>query len=97
VSRFDTGQTDVPSAGTAVQISNTSDRVRWIRFKAIPGNTGSGFVGKSDVSATNGFTLEKDDDIGLAFDFKEGSVPFSDFWVDAANNGDDVEWAVILD
>jgi hypothetical protein len=61
--RFDAGTTDVPSAGTAVQISN-------------------------------GFELEAGD--SKTENFGDGSVAFSAFYVDAATNGDDVDWTVIL-
>jgi hypothetical protein len=93
--RFDSGITDVPSAGTAVQISNTSDKVLWIKFKA---SVGTIYVGKSDVSSTNGYPVTTAAGLGLELDFGEhdGSVLLSEFWVDGATNGDDAAWAVIL-
>ena len=52
--RFDAGTTDVPSAGTAVQLSNTADRVVWIRVSARTGISGAVYFGRSDVAAANG-------------------------------------------
>jgi hypothetical protein len=92
--RFDAGTTDVPSGGTRVQISNTSDRVKAIEAHAPSGNTGSVYFGVSDVSVTNGRELAPGE--AVAYSFGEGSVLFSTFYVDAATNGDDVDWAVIL-
>ena len=92
--RFDAGTTDVPSAGTAVQISNTNDRVKAIEAHALSGNTGSIFFGVADVSATNGRELAPGE--AVAYSFGEGSVLFSAFYVDAATSGDDLNWVVIL-
>jgi hypothetical protein len=52
------------------------------------------YFGVSDVSATNGRELAPGE--AVAYSFGEGSVLFSTFYVDAATNGDDVDWAVIL-
>ena len=93
--RFDTGTTDVPSAGTAEQISNTPDRVKAIEAPAPSGNTGSVYFGVSDVSATNGRELAPGE--AATYSFGAGSVLFSVFFVDAATSGDDLDWAVILD
>ena len=36
---FDSGTTNVATAGTEVQISNTTNKVRWIKVKALAGNS----------------------------------------------------------
>ena len=92
--RFDSGTTDVPSATTRVQISNTSDRVKAIDVRGRPGNTGNIFFGVIDVSATKGWTLQPGESISITFG--EGSAKFADFYVDAATSGDDVDWSVVL-
>ena len=92
--RFDAGTTDVPSAGTRVQISNTTHKIRKISVQARDGNAGKVYFGVSDVSASNGWELAAGEIKDL--DFEEGSVPFSEFWVGAATNGDDMDWAVII-
>ena len=51
---FDAGTTTVATAGTEVQISNTTNKVRWIQVKALAANSGIAYLGVSDVSATNG-------------------------------------------
>jgi hypothetical protein len=92
--RFDSGTTDIPTAGTRVQISNTNDAVKAIEVRARVGNAGNTYFGVSDVSSTNGRELEPGATASL--DFGDGSVKFSVFYVDAATNGDDVDWMVIL-
>ena len=47
--RVDQGITNVSSAGTAVQLLNTTNRVKWVGFKALAGNSGLAYVGVSDV------------------------------------------------
>ena len=92
--RFLAGTTDIPNAGTRVQISNTADKVKTIAVRGRVGNTGNVYFGVSDVASTTGWELEPGD--YKSVDFGEGSVPLSVFFVDAATNGDDVDWAVVL-
>ena len=93
--RFDTGTTDVPGAGTRVQISNTTDRILWIKVSARTGISGALYFGRSDVAAANGYELSAND--SLEMDFRPGSEAFSAFYVDASANGNDLDWAVILE
>lgn len=97
--RFDSGSVNVVTGGTAVQVSNTLDKVLWIRFKAFGANTGLTYVGLSDVSSSNGYELGASGGIDgeLELEFRPGSVLFNVFWVDAVVNGEDVTWAAILD
>jgi hypothetical protein len=93
--RFDTGTTDVPSAGTRVQLSNTVDRILWIRVSARTGISGALYFGRSDVAAATGYELSAND--YLEMDFRPGSEVFSAFYVDSSANGNDLDWAVILE
>lgn len=97
--RFDAGTTNIPTAGTRVQISNTNDRVLSVSITARAGNTGNIYLGFDDVSSTNGKELRPGETAVVEFgDGREegGSVLFSTFYVDAATNGDDADWMVIL-
>ena len=94
---FDIGTTTVSTAGTEVQISNTANRVRYIKVKALAANSGITYLGVSDVTATNGYELSAGNEIDINFAQSGGTVAFSTFYVDAATNGDKVCWAVILD
>ena len=91
-----TGTTDVPAAGTRVQINNTTRRVLSITFRARKGNSWNVYVGDSTVSSTAGFELAAG--AALEFNFASAGVSarMSDFYVDTATNGNDVDWAVIL-
>ncbi len=94
---FDSGTTNVSSAGTRVQLSNTTNRVRWIKVKALAGNSGMIYLGVSDVSASNGYELDSTNTIEINFAESGGTVAFSSFYVDAASTNDKVCWSVILD
>ena len=94
---LDAGTTTVTTAGTEVQISNTTNRVRWIKAKALAANSGITYFGVSDVSATNGYELSAGNTIEINFSEIGGTVAFSSIYVDAATNGDKVSWAVVLD
>ena len=94
--------TNVSSAGTAVQLlSNATNRVRWVRLKALAGNSGLIYVGVSTparpLSATLGYELSAGNTVDLNFGEFLGSVPASVFYVDAATNNDKVSWIMILD
>ena len=94
---LDAGTTTVTTAGTEVQISNTTNRVRKIQAKALAANSGITYLGVSDVSATNGYELSAGNTITLDFADAGGTIEFSTIYVDAATNGDKVCWTVILD
>jgi len=94
---FDIGTTTVSTAGTEVQISNTANRVRYIKVKALAANSGITYLGVSDVTATNGYELSAGNEIEINLAESGGTVAFSTFYVDAASDGDKVCWAVILD
>ena len=95
--RVDHGITDVSSAGTAVQVLNATNRVKWVRFKALAGNSGLAYVGVSDVSASLGYELSAGNTVELNFGEFGGSVPSNVFYVDAATNNDKVSWIMILE
>ena len=81
---FTADQVDVPSAGTAVQLSATSVPIESVIIKALAGNSGMIYVGGSDVDSSNGFELDAGE--SMAFDFND----LSEIWVDTSNSGDDV-------
>ena len=94
---FDAGTTTVATSGTEVQISNTTNKVRWIQLKALAANSGISYVGVSDVTTTNGYELSAGNTLELNFGEQGGTVAFSTFYVDVASSGDKVSWVVILD
>ena len=95
--RVDTGVATVSSATTRVQLSNATNRVKFIRVKALAANSGLAYVGVSDVAAATGFELSAGNEHELNFGEFGGSVPANVFYVDAASNGDKVCWSMILE
>ena len=93
--KFDAVTINVGTAGTRVQVSNTTQKVRWIKFSAKTGNSGITYVGISDVAAANGYELSAND--SLEMDYRPGSEVLNVFYVDAATNNDKVDVAMILD
>jgi hypothetical protein len=94
---FDAGTTTVSTAGTEQQISNTTNRVLWIKAKALAANSGIAYLGVSDITATNGYELSAGNEVEINFRELGGSVAFSTIYVDTASNGDKVCWLVILE
>ena len=100
------GATQVTSAGTRVQISNSPRRVLYARAQGRDGNAGTTYLGGSTVSNTNGWSLVEPTGTihGNVFEMwftntgpRRTTVPLSDFYVDAATNNDYVEWLFILE
>mgnify|MGYP001569389964 FL=1 len=90
------GTTDIPTAGTRVQISNTPRRCLSITFKARNGNTGSIYVGGSTVSSTNGVELRANEGKSYNFGAAGVSCSINEFYVDTATNGNDVDWFAVM-
>ena len=108
--KFLAGETNVPAAATRVALSTdasigATDRLLWARFKGKPGNTGDVYVGDVTVAAAQGWTLVKTDSVGFELPIrtlighggKPGSIPAGSIYFDAATNGDDVQWAVLIE
>ena len=95
--RVDVGVTTVSSAGTRVQVNNVTNRVKFVRFKALAGNSGLAYVGISDVASTVGYELSAGNEHELNFGEFGGSVPANIFYADAATNGDKVCWTMVLE
>ena len=95
--RLDQGTTTVSSAGTAVQVLNVTNRVKYAKFKALGANSGMAYVGVSDVSSSLGYELDAGNEIELNFGEFGGSLPANIFYVDAGTNSDKVCWVMILE
>ena len=93
---LDAGTTTVSTAGSEQQLSNTANRVLWIKAKALAANSGIAYLGVSDVSATNGYELSAGNEIEISFRELGGAVAFSSIYVDTASSGDKVCWVVVL-
>ncbi len=96
--RLDVGSTDIPTAGSRVQILNEPTNIVLIQLQARPGNIGNIFFGMVDVSATIGWTMEPKDQLVIDFDpqGKGSSIQMDDLYVDTDTNGNDVDWMIIF-
>jgi hypothetical protein len=100
--RYDAGTVDVPSAGTAVQVLNSTEKVKWIRFTSRHGNTNGVYVGDADVSATNGRELRPPEEANVTsqntmteyrpWQAASGTIAMNTFYVDADTSGNDIDW-----
>lgn len=91
------GTTTVTNAGTRVQIQAVDNRFNVIKVVANRDNTGMIYVGRSDVSASNGFEMAPAEvliqDLRGSRLESDNLLPFSIIFVDAAVNGDKADWA----
>ena len=94
---LDAGTTTVSTAGTEQQLSNTANRVLWLKAKALAANSGITYLGVSDVTATNGYELSAGNTLTRNFGDFGGSVPANIFYVDSASSNDKVAWSMILE
>ena len=90
-------KTRVSTAGTRVQLSNVTDRVRYIKVSARTGNSGLVYFGLSAVSSTDGYELSANDDLELNYGEHGGTVPLSTFWADSSANNQDLDWVAITE
>ena len=82
------GTIKVIAAGTRVQAAHKGNVVA-ATFKARSDNTGDVYLGGDDVSSTGGMTLTPGESIQLQL---TNPVSTSQFWADAANNNDQVDF-----
>jgi hypothetical protein len=95
--KFHTGVTTVATAGTQVQVYDVSRRVKFVKFKALVGNSGLTYVGLATVASTTGYELSATNELEINYGELGGSEMANAFWVDSATNGDKVCWMMILD
>jgi len=100
MARTATDYTDIPTAGTQIQLgaaiagSLLKRKISVIIMRADPGNTGNVAVGDSGVSLTNGFILQPGE--SFEAEYGTGSEELGYWWGDAATNGDNIVWSAIL-
>ena len=82
------GTIKVTAAGTRVQAVHKGN-IRAAIFKARHSNAGDCYIGGSDVSSTDGMVLAPGEAIHLQV---QDAVANSQFWADADNNNDQVDF-----
>jgi hypothetical protein len=104
--RLITGRVDIAVAGTRVQISSVKEKVLWIRFSSVFGNTAGIYFGDVTVSATAGKELRPPEDTEIhgresQSEIKPwadggGTIFLSDQYANADTNGDDIEYEALV-
>mgnify|MGYP003133010974 FL=1 len=94
---LNSGTTTVATSGTEQQLSNTTNKVRWIKLKALAANSGISYFGDSGITTSNGYELSAGNTLEINFADVGGTVIFSSLYVDVASSGDKVSWVVLLD
>ena len=82
------GTIKVTAAGTSVQVANKGN-ARSMVFKARNDNTGTCYLGGSDVSATDGMSSVPGESIQLEL---ANAISTFQFWADAANKYDQIDF-----
>jgi hypothetical protein len=82
------GTIKVTAAGASVQAASKGN-ARSMVFKARNDNTGTCYLGGSDVSATDGMSLVPGESIQLEL---ADAISSSQFWADSANNNDQIDF-----
>ena len=82
----------VSSAGTAVALSSSSQRVKSLTVVAKPGNTGQVYVGGSDVASTTNSGLAPGDSVILP---AVNWLDLKDVFIDVDTNGEGVDFYAV--
>ncbi len=93
---IDVGATNLTSSGSAERINNVDRQLTFISVQAKPANAGNIFIGVSDVSSSNGWTLKPGEAKDIDFD-PQGIGLFVNMnllFFDGADTNDDIEWIV---
>ena len=102
--KIKSGVTNVSTSGTAVQLRNTAEVVIRIYLTPLVANTSHIYFGDSTVEGSgtvSGIELPKGSTTSepIVIDFAkngQGGVQFKDLYADAATDGDDLAWMVVI-
>ena len=98
MARIIDGTVNVSSAGTAVQLTSTADRILWIHFHARTGNTNNVYIGASTVASTRGKPVAANGTFELApATYGRHTLLTTDVYIDADTNGNDCEWVALVE
>ena len=87
--KVDYGQTTVSTAGTAVKLA-TEAPTKSVFVKALAANTGTVYVGNSDVDSSKCIPLAAGQELHLAINHEAATV-----YLDASANGQKVHYALV--
>lgn len=84
------GTVTVAAAGTRVQVVASGNAVSAVSFRARGTNAGAIYVGDDTVAAGDGYEINPGDELTVSF---RELIDLRRFYVDAANNGDKLDYA----
>ncbi len=83
------GTVTVAAAGTRVQVVATGSAVSAVSFRARGTNAGAVYIGDDSVASGDGYEIGPGDELTIRF---RDLIDLRRFYVDAANNGDKVDY-----
>jgi hypothetical protein len=91
------GRVTVASAGTAVRFTTSPTPLKYLLIDVPSGNTGSVYIGDSTVASNNSPAIARGTTREFTFrhDAEESPGELSDFYVDAANTSDVINYFAI--
>ncbi|MCH7594396.1 MAG: hypothetical protein IIB27_07795 [Chloroflexi bacterium] len=84
------GTVTVATAGTRAQVVASGSAVSAVSFRARGTNTGPVYIGDDTVAAGDGYEINPGDELTIRF---RELIDLRRFYVDAANDGDKVDYA----
>ncbi|MDA1256934.1 MAG: hypothetical protein O3C10_03710 [Chloroflexi bacterium] len=84
------GTVTVTTAGTRVQVVASGNAVSAVSFRARGSNSGPVYVGDDTVAAGDGYEISPGDEMTIRC---RDLIDLRRFYIDAANNGDKVDYA----
>lgn len=78
------------TAGTRAQVVASGSAVSAVSFRARGSNAGPVYIGDDSVTAGDGYEINPGDELTIRF---RELIDLRRFYVDAANNGDKVDYA----
>lgn len=97
-SRSRTTTATVTTAGTRVQLSTGTRRVKRLYYKPRRQNLDYVFLGGSDVSSTVGLSISPwERDEWKVLDFSPGTESEDFFYIDALANGEGIEYWMVVE
>jgi len=91
---FETGHVDLTTAGTVYKIVRIRGEAAVI-VKALVGNSANIYVGKKDVSSSNGFELAAGESIKIEYLPDRMPGEFLELYAVAVTSGDDVCYIIV--
>ena len=99
--RFHANRTRVSTSSAALSAAtgapDANSRVLWIKVSARTGNGNVVYFGHSAVASTLGYELSANDSAEINLLETNASLPFADFYADAGDSNQDLDWIIVVE